>query len=44
MENVPPRKWVTWARERRDVFDPLHRKSVDLWSDLASITLWNYPD
>jgi hypothetical protein len=35
-------EWMTWARARRDTFDPCHWKSEDLWTDLASVTAWDY--
>ena len=35
-------EWMSWARERRDIFDPCHWKSEDLWTDLASVTAWDY--
>jgi hypothetical protein len=35
-------EWMTCARARRDTFDPCHWKSEDLWTDLASVTAWDY--
>jgi hypothetical protein len=35
-------EWMTWARERRDIFDPSRWRSEDLWTDLASVTAWDY--
>jgi hypothetical protein len=35
-------EWMTWARERRKFFDPCCWKSEDLWTDLASVSAWDY--
>ena len=37
-------EWLAWARERRDAFDPSLWNVGDLWSDIASITAWEYRD
>ncbi len=37
-------EWMTWARERRDAFDPSRWNIDDLWADLASVTAWEYRD
>jgi hypothetical protein len=37
-------EWLAWARERRDAFDPSLWNVGDLWSDVASVTAWEYRD
>jgi hypothetical protein len=37
-------EWMTWARERRDAFDPSRWNIGDLWTDLASVAAWEYRD
>jgi hypothetical protein len=35
-------EWLTWAREKRDAFDPTRWAPGDIWSNLASVTSWEY--
>jgi hypothetical protein len=37
-------EWMTWARDRREAFDPLRWNVGDLWTDLASVTAWERRD
>lgn len=36
-------EWLSWARERRDAFDPT-RWPGDVWANLAEVTSWEYRD
>jgi urease accessory protein UreF len=35
-------QWLAWAREKRDAFDPTRWAPADIWSNLASVTSWEY--
>lgn len=34
-------EWLTWARERRDAFNPTNWDIASLWTEIASITAWD---
>lgn len=34
-------EWLSWARERRDAFDPT-RWPGDVWATLTEVTSWEY--
>ncbi len=34
-------EWLTWARERRDAFNPSNWDIAALWTEIASITAWD---
>lgn len=37
-------EWLAWARESRDKYDPLRGDRGAIWSNIASVTSWEYRD
>ena len=37
-------EWLSWARDRRDAFDPTRWRPGDVWANLAAVTPWESRD